>query len=256
MRFEHFIPCDQLKPFISSFVIQETVVENIYRVLPCTSIVIGFQFKGLLSIIEENREARLSAAGVTGLSDRHRTFKSSSDIGTVLVYFKENGASHFFRQPLHELFRESISLENLLPRSELLVLEDQLYEAKTDQQRILVVENFLITQLKPTQSDKLVSAALALIHNSKGNIKISELAKNLNTSLGPLEKRFRQSVGTTAKGFASIIRMKHIINNLKGPQSVPDLAYQAGFYDQSHFIREFKSFSGETPLSFLKSSQI
>lgn len=254
MRFEHFIPCDQLKPFISFFVIQEAEEENIYRVLPDTSLVVGFQFKGRLSVIEDSHEAPLAASGITGLSDRHKIFKNSKDIGTVLVYFKETGASHFFKQPLHELFRESVSLENFMLRSELLVLEDQLYESRTDQQRLLVVENFLIAQLKFTPPDRLVAAALALIHNAKGNIRISDLAKDLSTSLSPLEKRFRQSVGTTAKKFASIIRMKHVIDNLQAPQSVPDLAYQAGFYDQAHFIKDFKSFTGETPLSFLKGS--
>jgi AraC-like DNA-binding protein len=254
MRFEHFLPCDQLRPFISFFAIQEAEEENIYRVLPDTSVVVGFQFKGRLSIIEDAHEGTLATSGITGLSDRYKTFKNSKDIGTVLVYFKETGASHFFKQPLHELFRESVSLENFLVRSELLVLEEQLYEAKTDHQRLRIVENFLIAQLKVTQPDKLVAAALAIIYKSKGNIRISELAKDLNMSLSPLEKRFRQTVGTTAKKFTSIIRMKHVVNNMKAQQSMPELAYQAGFYDQAHFIKEFKSFTGETPLTFFKGS--
>jgi AraC-like DNA-binding protein len=174
----------------------------------------------------------------------------------VLVYFKEATASHFFNQPIHELFQQSVSLESVLLRSEVLVLEDQLYKANTDQHRISVVENFLIAQLQVKPPDKLVAAALALIHNSKGDIRISELAKNLNTSLSPLEKRFRQSVGTSAKKFASIIRMKHVINTLRQPESVTDISYQAGFYDQAHFIKEFKSFTGETPLLFLKSQAL
>jgi AraC-like DNA-binding protein len=255
VRFEHFIPCDPLKPFISLLVIQEAEEENTYRILPDTNIVVGFQFKGRLSLVEDDHQTWLSRAGITGLSDHYKTFKNSKETGTVLVYFKETGAAHFFRQGLHEIFRESISLENFFLRSELLVIEDQLYNAKNDQQRISVVENFLISQLKVRQSDKLVSAALAFIHEAKGDVRISDLANHLNLSQSPLEKRFRQIVGTSPKKFASIVRMKHIIGSLDGRQSVPDFAYNAGFYDQAHFIKQFKSFTGETPTAFLTKSE-
>ncbi len=60
-------------------------------------------------------------------------------------------------------------------RSELLFLEEELAEAKTDDKRISAVERFLIARMKNTEPDKLVMAALALIHKSKGNVWISEL---------------------------------------------------------------------------------
>ncbi|HYF68427.1 MAG TPA: helix-turn-helix transcriptional regulator [Ohtaekwangia sp.] len=252
MRFDHFIPCDHLKPYISFFAIQEAEEENTYRVLPDTNMVVGFQFKGRLTLIDETHQTVLSTAGITGLTDYYKTFRNSKNIGTVLVYFKEATVGLFFRHPLHELFRESISLENFLLRSELLVIEDRLYEAKTDRERITVVENFLLAQLKFTQPDKLVAAALALIHKANGNIRIAALAKALNTSQSPLEKRFRQAVGTTPKKFATIVRMKHVLRQVPLTQAIPDVGYAVGFYDQAHFIKEFKSFTGETPVSFFQ----
>lgn len=254
MRFDQFIPCDQLKPFIQVFAIQEADDENTYRVLPGTQVVIGFQFSGRLSIIGDGGESQLAVAGMSALSDRARFFKRSENIGSVLVYFREMGASPFFRQPIHELFRESVSLDNFWLRSELLVLQEQLYESKTDLQRIGHAEKFLLARLNPSQPDKLVAEAIALIQQANGNIRITELAEKLNISQSPLEKRFRQSVGATAKKFASIVRMKHVLNNLNSNASVTQVAYDAGFYDQAHFIREFKSFTGETPTSFLRDS--
>jgi AraC-like DNA-binding protein len=166
------------------------------------------------------------------------------------VYFKEGGAAPFFRQPLHELFRESISLESFMLRSELLIVEEQLCEAKSDAKRVKVIEQFLITRIKPITSDKLVLAALALIHKSKGNIRIKELASELHTSQSPLEKRFRQVVGATPKKFASIVRLKHVIQQYNPQDSLTSLGYEAGFYDQAHFIKEFKAFTGQTPDDF------
>jgi AraC-like DNA-binding protein len=245
-----FLPCDILKPFIRSFVISEVEQEGSYKVLPDTGLVIGFQYKGRLHKIENNKSASLAISGITGLTDHSRTFHNSNNIGTVLVFFKETGASQFFRQPLHELFRESVSLDNFMLRSELLFLEEELAEAKTDDKRISAVERFLISRLKNTAPDKLVLAALALIHKNKGNVRIRELIDQLHISQSPLEKRFREAVGTSPKKFASIVRLKYVVNEYNPKSSLTKVGYEAGFYDQAHFIKEFKSFTGETPEKF------
>lgn len=253
MRFELFIPCDILKPFVKTFAVQEADEERSYKILPDTNIVIGFQYKGRLSVVENGCENKLATAGITGLTDRYKVFKNSGSIGSVLVYFKETGARTFFKQPLHELFQESISLDNFILRSELLVLEEQLGEARTDQERVNIVEQFLISRMTVEAPDKLVAAALALIHQHKGNIRIGILAEQLHTSQSPLEKRFRQVVGTSAKKFAAIVRLKHVLKNFTADKSLTELGYEAGFYDQAHFIKEFKSFTGESPSQYFSS---
>lgn len=255
MKFETYIPCDILKPFIKSFVIQEITEETTYKVLPDTGLVIGFQYRGWLTRIQEESESPLSISGISGLTDRSRTFKNSSDIGTILVLFKEAGAYQFFKQPLHEIFKESVSLDNFMIRSELLCLEEQLVEARSDIQRISAIEYFLIGRMTNTEPDKLVLGALALIHNNKGNIRIRELAEQLHISQSPLEKRFRQAVGTSPKKFASIVRFKNAIQLSKSINSVTKLGYEAGFYDQAHFIKEFKNFTGDTPELFFSATK-
>lgn len=250
-----FLPCEILKPFIKSFVISEAEQEGTYKVLPDTGLVIGFQYKGRLHKVENDRSASLAISGISGLADHSRTFLNSNNIGTVLIFFKEAGASQFFRQPLHELFRESVSLDNFMLRSELLFLEEELAEVKTDDKRISAVERFLIARMKNTEPDRMVLAALALIHKSKGNIRISELMDQLHISQSPLEKRFRQVVGTSPKKFASIVRMKSIVQQYNTKSSLTELGYEAGFYDQAHFIKEFKSFTGETPEKFFSNKK-
>jgi AraC-like DNA-binding protein len=250
MKFDTYIPCEILKPFVKSFAVQETTEGTTYKVLPDTGLVIGFQYKGRLSLLQNGTETPLSISGVSGLVDHSRTFKNSANIGTVLIFFKEAGTTQFFRQPLHELFRESVSLDNFMLRSELLCLEEQLAEAKTDAHRIATVEQFLISRMTNTEPDKLVLAALALIHKSKGNIRIKELTEQLHISQSPLEKRFRQAVGASPKKFASIVRLKNVIHQYNSVNSLTELGYEAGFYDQAHFIKEFKTFTGDTPEKF------
>lgn len=250
MKFERFLPCDPLKPFVDYLAVHEGIDETPYKVLPGTGLVIGFQFKGRLFLVQNGNETALAVSGVTGLMDAFKTFRSSPDIGSVLVYFKEQGASQFFKEPLHELFGQSVSLENFLLRSELLVVEEQLCEAKTDLDRVGVVERFLVSQFRSSKPDPLVAAAVAMIYKHKGNVRIATLAQDLFTSQSPLEKRFRQQVGTSAKKFASIVRMKHVLTQLRSGGSHAEVRYEAGFYDQAHFIKEFKTFTGDTPSSF------
>jgi len=250
MQANTYIPCDLLQPWVKTIVIAETADENTYKVLPDTGLVIGFQYKGRLAYVQDGQPIGLEPSGLSGLHDTYRIFRNSNNTGTCLVYFKEGGAAPFFRQPLHELFRESISLESFMLRSELLIVEEQLCEAKSDGKRVKIIEQFLIARMKPFASDKLVLAALALIHKSKGNIRIKELAGELHTSQSPLEKRFRQMVGASPKKFASIVRLKHAIQQYNPQDSLTSLGYEVGFYDQAHFIKEFKAFTGQTPEDF------
>lgn len=252
MSFTTYIPCDELKPYVSQFAISEATAGSSYKVLPGTGLVIGFQYQGRLSYINAGKKMPLTTSGITGLHDRYRLYTNLTNTGSVLVYFKEAGAAPFFRQPIHELFDKSVSLDHFMLRSELLMMEEQLCEAKTDRERIAVVENFLIARMNPALRDNLVIAALSIIHKNKGNLRITELMEQLNISQSPLEKRFRQVVGASPKKFASVVRFKYILQQHSPQSQLMDLAYEAGFYDQSHFIKEFRTFTGETPEAFFR----
>jgi len=250
LKFDIYIPSDILKPYIRVLVISESEIVNTYKVLPGTEIVIGFQYRGSLSYNEGDKNISLSHSGLTGLMDKFRIFSNTANTGSVLVFFKEGAAASFFKQPIHELFGESVSLENFMLRSELLILEEKLQESKTDIEKISIVENFLIAIMNASAPDPLVVSAISLIYKSKGNIRIKELLTDLHISQSAFEKRFRQVVGTSPKKFASIVRFKNTVNLYNRNTSLTDLGYEAGFYDQAHFIKEFKHFTGDSPHTF------
>lgn len=252
MRYETFIPREQLRPFVRLFAISESPDEQVYNVLPGTEVVMGFQYQGVLYHQRQNSNSLLTSSGITGILNSNRFFRNSADTGSVLVYFREGGAGAFFDQPVHELFNESISLENLMLRSELLVLEEQLREAVSDRKRIDILEDFLVCLLRETKPDLLVSAAVALIFEQKGQLRISELAKQLNISQSPLEKRFRKLIGTSPKKFSTIVRLKHTIRYFNPDEPLTTAGFNAGFYDQAHFIKEFKSLTSQTPEDFFR----
>jgi AraC-like DNA-binding protein len=250
MRFEKFIPVDKLKPYIKYFVVSENELESEYKVFPSSGLVVGFQYKGRLSTIRNKAESNLTSAGVTGISDGYKIFKNSAEIGTVLVYFTETGFTHFASHPANELFNLSISLDHIFEETNVKEVEEKLAVASTDKQRIKAVEQFLLTQLKDIETDKLIVAAVKLIYDTRGTIRIKELNEKLFISQSPFEKRFRKTVGTTAKKFASIIRFNSVINNMTGTRSLTEICYENNFFDQAHFIKDFKQFTGDTPEQF------
>ena len=250
MRFDKFIPTDQLKPYIKHFVVSENELENEYKVFPSSGLVIGFQYKGQLTTIKENTESRLTSAGITGIADGYKIFKNAATTGTILVYFTEIGFTHFASHPANELFNLSLSLENIFDRKTVAEVEEKLTIATTDKHRIKVIEQFLVSQLKDIQTDKLIVEAVKLIYQSNGTIRIKELNEKLFISQSPFEKRFRKVVGTTAKKFASIVRFNAVLDNLNDTKSLTEICYENNFFDQAHFTKDFKQFTGDTPENF------
>ena len=252
MSFTTFIPSDALKPYVKLLAISEATEESAYKVLPGTGMVMGFQYSGNLVTIENTKETRLNTAGITGLQDKFRLFKNSKNIGTALVFFNETGAAYFFKAPMNELFGESVALDNFMSQSELNEIEDRLSEAQSHTQRITIVEQFLINHIQPLYTDKLVQTAIAHIQHTKGNIKITDLAKLLYTSKSPLEKRFRKIVGASPKKFASIVRFNALLKSHTEEKTLTELGLEAGYFDQAHFIHDFKTITGETPETYFQ----
>lgn len=247
MKFDKYLPIDILKPYVKYLVISENELENEYTVYPVSGLVIGLQYRGQLSILKDGQEQILNTAGITGITDSFKNFKSGSGIGTILVYFTETGFAHFTSNPVHELFNLSLSLEDIFEKSIINEVADKLSNAQTDKQRIHIVEQFLLSQLQNVEKDRLIVEAVQLIYQSKGAMRIKELNEKLYISPSAFEKRFRKVVGTTPKKFSSIVRFNTVLDGLNNSKSLTAICYENDFFDQAHFIKDFRLFTGDTP---------
>jgi AraC-like DNA-binding protein len=250
MKFDKHFPINALKPYIKYLVVAENPLEKEYKVFPSSGLVIGFQYKGHLATLNGKEEHKLASAGITGISDSFKIFKNSANIGTILVYFTEMGFAHFAAHPVNEFFNLSLPLGEVFNRSQVSEVEEKLALATTDRQRLKIVEQFLGSQLKQVQTDRLILQAVKLIYQHKGNIRIKELHEKLYISQSPFEKRFRKVVGTTPKKFATIIRFNTVLDHLTEAKPLTQICYENNFFDQAHFIKDFKQFTGDTPEQF------
>lgn len=250
MLFEQYLPSAPLRPYIRHFAIAESDEAREYKVFPAPGMVIGFQYQGQLSAISDASVRKLTVSGITGISDSYKVFGSAERTGSVLVYFTETGFTHFTSQPAHELFNLSLSLEDVFSREKVKAVEEQLPAAGNGQRRVRIVEQILLGQLKDIQADRLVVEAVKRIYESRGTIRIGELSEQLFISKSPFEKRFRKTVGTTPKKFASIVRFHALLSDMDRFRSLTELCYEHHFFDQAHFIKTFRRFTGDTPDAF------
>jgi AraC-like DNA-binding protein len=255
MNMQRYLPSDVLRPFVKAFLVIECDTERLNLLLPDTSVVMAFRYKGTVADGQYSQGSNLPFAAISGLRKTSRLIHYAKDAATLLVLFQEGGAAAFLREPLHELFGQSVALDDLMRPHELTSIEERLVEAKTARQRITIVEQFLLSRLAIVGPDKLITQAVGSIKAGNGSVSVRALAESLSISQDAFEKRFRRVVGTTPKQFASLVRFRHLLNNQMPGRSLTELAYESGYYDQAHFIKDFRSFTGQAPHDFFKSSQ-
>ncbi len=95
-----------------------------------------------------------------------------------------------------------------------------------------------------------IGDAVRIIKQHNGVVRVKELAASLHISQDAFEKRFRALIGSTPKQYASIIRLRNLITKYPGYASLTEATYQAGYFDQSHFIKDFGLSPGMRQKSF------
>ncbi len=254
MKLERLLPADILEPFVENYLFIESDQGMENRVLPDTTMVMGFRYKGTISDEIAGIKNNLPDALITGLRKSVRLINYSGQTAMMLVVFKPGGAAAFFKEPLHELFGISVALDALIGQQKLIDLEEQLAEANDNFQRVAVVERFLLSRLYLAKSDLLIQHAIKQIRLTKGTLRIRDLVSTFPISHDPFEKRFRKMTGTSPKQFSSIVRLRNLIENYDPTVDLTETALVAGYFDQAHFIKDFRTFTGQTPHEFFRST--
>ena len=129
-------------------------------------------------------------------------------------------------------------------------LETQLIKTPLDSERIVLLETFLVEKLKQSGTrDKMIEESLDQIHNNIGSTTVQSLLEQLNISERQFQKRFARVVGCSPKRYIRVTRVNEALKlmNSGNYERLSDVAYALNFYDQSHFIREMKTFSWVSP---------
>ena len=219
--------------------------------LPEGKIGMVFMLSGHSKVFNGKKTLIIRTARIHGLVQEPNFVEIPSDIFTFCVVFKPGGLFHFLPPiPIDEIAHASTTLEDIFGK-EIARIEDALFECTTFEQRIFLIEKFLLKNLHAPNIQ--INAAAQLIQHAKGNIKIKSLSEHLNISTRQLRNIFKQKIGVPPKQFSRMMRFK---NTLSIPPSenenMAQYANRMGYYDESHFIYEFKLFAGMTPSKYFK----
>lgn len=135
------------------------------------------------------------------------------------------------------------------------VFRENLSEASTFEKRVTIAASFLENHLSKAKVQKGYSEhAIDMIMKYEGNISIGEIYKALHISERHLLRSFTEQVGINPKLYACIVRFNRAIKFLeKNPRAkIQDVVHRFGYFDQSHFIKDFVRFSGQNPAGYFK----
>ncbi len=254
MQFQFFNPHPCLAPYIQHYWIMESngnedIVTE--RVIPTGNVQLMFHFGNpFCATSASKKENQQPRSLVSGLTTNFFDASTQGKTGVLAVVFQPLGACNFFRFGMSEIEDLTLNLDDVF-HNEMVVIEEQLFLANSNQTRVQIVESFLMKKmaLRPTHDLALMQKALREINNQSILISTTELSSLLAITPRSLERKFAMLVGKSPKQFIRLGRFQQIVNELRksNQTNLTDVAFRFEYFDQSHFIRDFKELSGYTP---------
>lgn len=189
---------------------------------------------------------------VFGQVTRPLEIEPTGRTGIFAVRFEPNGFLALTPEPLSRLADTATPLEDLFGAAGKDLEDTVLAHASTTERM-----DDVITFLRPilthvATADRLLARAVRTLSETEGAVSVDELAREVQVNRRRLERRFSSGVGVAPKYLARIVRLQAAVSRLAAGEydRLTDLAHDAGYFDQAHFIREFREFTGQTPSAF------
>lgn len=198
--------------------------------------------------ISDNRPSQ-HVAWLYGQIYNYHDLSLSGNIKWIVVVFRPYGANYLWGVPATEWCNCFFPASEVIGTS-LDTLSSALIKTKDLSQQIHLIDAFLLQQNKDTHPDPIVIQAVAEITKHEGTLPVQYLLKKLIVNERTLERKFKLYTGITPKQFSGIVRLNASAKRLKKmntQETLTDIAYDSGYFDQAHFIKEFRKYTGITP---------
>jgi AraC-like DNA-binding protein len=189
---------------------------------------------------------------VIGQLTRPLEIAPTGETGIFSVRFHPNGFLPFATIPIKELENTAVSLISLFGTAGQ-EIEQSILTANSTSDRIKRIETFLLTHLSHAKTvDHIIKSTIETILTANGQLSIDQLSKKNNVSRRQLERKFASTIGLSPKQLSKTIRLQATLKMLLSKKftSLTSLAYEHQYYDQAHFIKDFKELTGFTPKEF------
>lgn len=246
--FIYVLPHWLLRPYISCYTLTFPAgIPDDYTVLPSASATL------VISVGASAFDSHLH--GVNTQSNRVGAHANKMDL-LLLIEFRSGGLYPFLSIDQSELTDRSFVMAELDP-SLTRALENELLRAERVEDLLAALDHLFLTRLAAERANRHVAAMMRLIAERNGNITARELSARFFYSEKHIRRLFLQHIGTGPKVFSRITRVNHALRLLQtGITPLTDVAEQAGFFDQPHFIHDFEAVCGITPSTYLKNKSV
>jgi AraC-like DNA-binding protein len=259
--FTEILPCPSLRPFIKGLYWYEADTDELFSdiVFPSGQMELIFNLgEGNWLTQKEDIFWQTPAIELWGQVTRPLSIKSTGLNRMLGIRFYSYSAAYFFREDMSQFTNEIVNGADVFGSS-IQTLYSRLLHTDDLTTRIQLVENYMVNRLKVSEKTHgklaFVKAIADSLQQNCTDRKIQSISAGHRISTRYLSQLFSQYTGIAPKLFCKINRFQQslaLVNN--NDQKLTGVAYDAGYFDQSHFIREFKLFTGITPSAFAEQS--
>jgi AraC-like DNA-binding protein len=250
--FKIILPSSMLSPYVKHYWILKTIGNStsIARTVPTGMMSLIFHRGNCLLSINENKIQ--PRAFLSGQEKTFNDLRYYGYINMISIVFRPVGVRAFFNLPIDRTAGLRLTAGDMEDK-ELSELERTLTSTEEDKLCILLIEHFLLKRLTQLAeyNIKRIDTAIGLIN--AGQTDIVKLADATCLSTKQFNRIFSENIGTSPKEYSRIIRFQRALNLLEKDIDISftALACDCGYFDQSHMIKDFKTFSGYTPSEYI-----
>lgn len=210
-----------------------------------------FHYKGRFDRLDHSNENYdCFTSGMQGQAHEFKRFWANRSFGLFGVYLFPYAIPELFGMPATEMANQMPDLQSLLGKDAASLEENMILAADTPT-RMAIICNFLEQKLPHnSKAPAGVKETIGHIIQTKGMLNVAELASRNFLSTRQFERHFKTMSGFSPKLFSRIVRFQSALYENKAHKSLTEIAYDCGYYDQSHFIHDFRTFSGHHPMHY------
>lgn len=258
MFYNEYKPIASLESYIKCIWVLENPLhdETVNVVFPDGCMELIFHYGTPFNRIYNNIPLLQEKSILVGQLSRPLRLQANGNAGVIGVRFHPWGLYPLVNMPLHKILNSEIAIKQVWGKHAA-ELEDKIGQINRDD-AMDEIQQFLVRQMQvvPYHSEKLKEVIL-LLKKEHGNVRVDELAKMSNLSVRQFTRNFTHLVGLSPKVFSGILRFQAFFGQCEKQPDVHlgELALQCGYYDQAHFIREFKQYTGMSPSAYFKNEK-
>jgi AraC-like DNA-binding protein len=257
MKYRQFLPSDVLRPYVRCFYMFESDSDKEFddTVFPSGAMEIVFNLgEGIWESSAKDKFLKTPLIELWGQITKPLSIRSKGKHVMLGIKFFTHSAAYFFKDEMG-VFNDCVYDLCDVIDSPVKMLHTQLLEERETTKRINLIEHFLLKRLAGIKKKSGINKVVHILTGIQKNpteYNVSNIAFAHGITPRYLHKLMYQHTGLSPKSFNKINRFQHSLDLLaRKEKSFTSIAYDCGYFDQSHFIRDFKSFTKMTPSDYL-----